>query len=121
MANFDALMKKNLKEVFSERDPGRRLAAIGEIYADNATLYEPDQVVVGPSAISATVTALLATLPPDFVFTALGSADGHHGIGKLNWKAGPPSGASAVTGTDVAHVEDGRIQTLHVFLDRPAA
>jgi hypothetical protein len=31
--------------------------------------------------------------------------------------AGPPNGASAVTGADIAHFKDGRIQALYVFLD----
>lgn len=119
MTNIDALLKKNLNEVFSERDPTRRLAAIGTVYGEGAVLYEPDEVVVGQAAICASVTALLASLPPDFVFTAVGSAAGHHGIGKLNWSAGPPGGKSFVTGTDVAHIDDGLIQTLHVFIDHP--
>jgi hypothetical protein len=33
------------------------------------------------------------------------------------WQSGPPNGPVAVTGTDVARFEGGRIQTLHVFLD----
>jgi hypothetical protein len=44
----------------------------------------------------------LASLPPNFVFTAIGAAVGHHGVGRLRWRSGPPNGPAAVTGTDVA-------------------
>jgi hypothetical protein len=52
------------------------------------------------------------------VFTALRPASGHHGVGRLQWGAGPAGGPFAVTGTDVVHVEGGLIRTLHVFLDQ---
>ena len=38
-------------------------------------------------------------------------------VGRLLWKAGPPNGPAVVSGMDVAHFEDGRIQQLYVFLD----
>jgi len=60
-------------------------------------------------------------LPPSFAFTAIGPAAGHHGVGRLRWQSGPSNGPAAVTGTDVAHFQGGLIQTLHVFLDPPAA
>lgn len=63
---------------------------------------------------------LLASLPPDFVFSAAGPVVGHHGVGRLNWRSGRPDSPAAVTGTDVAHVahiEGGRISSLYVFLN----
>ena len=94
-----------------------RGAAIRELYAHEAVLYEPDAIATGHAGIDQAVNALLSRLPPGFAFTATGPAVGHHGVGRLFWRAGPPDGPVMVTGTDVAHFEDGRIQTLHVFLD----
>lgn len=119
--DYDGLMQANLACVFGERDASRRISAIAQIYADDATLFEPQAWATGHSAISQAVAALLSSLPPDFVFTVMGPAVGHHGIGRLRWKSGPPNGPAAVTGTDVARVEGGRIQTLHVFLDPTSA
>ena len=116
-----ALMQANLVRVFGERDPARRLKAIAEIYADDAVLYEPHASATGHAAINQAVETLLSSLPPSFGFTAIGPAVGHHGLGRLRWQSGPPNGPVAVTGTDVAHIEDGRIQTLHVFLDPTGA
>jgi ketosteroid isomerase-like protein len=118
--DLDALMHANMVRVFGERNADRRRAALAELYAEDATLYDPETVATGREAISAAVDALLRGLPPDFVFTAAGPAVGHNGAGRLFWRAGPPGGPVAVTGTDVAFVEDGRIKRLYVFVD-PAA
>jgi len=121
MTDFDDLLRRNLERVFGEHDAGRRMKAIGELYAEDAVLYEPDAAVKGHAAISSAVTALLEHLPAGFVFTAMGAAVGHHGVGRLRWQAGPPGGPIAVTGTDVARIENSQIQTLHVFIDPNAA
>jgi 3-oxoacyl-(acyl-carrier-protein) synthase len=119
--NYDALMRANLAQVFGERDAIRRMTAIAGLYAEDATLYEPHAAATGHVAINQAVEALLSSLPATFVFSATGPAIGHHGVGQLHWRSGPPDGPAAVTGTDIARIEGGRIQTLHVFLDPAGA
>jgi hypothetical protein len=119
--NYDDLMRANLARVFGERDASRRMNAIAELYASDATLHEPHASATGPAAINQAVQTLMSSLPANFVFTAIGPAVGHHGVGRLRWQSGPPNGPVAVTGTDVARIEGGRIQILHVFLDPPGA
>jgi hypothetical protein len=119
--DYELLMQANLERVFGERDAGRRLVAIRELYGAGAVLYEPHASAAGHAAINGAVTTLLSKLPPSFAFTAIGPAAGHHGVGRLRWQSGPSNGPAAVTGTDVAHFQGGLIQTLHVFLDPPAA
>lgn len=119
--DYDAILQANLMRVFGERDPSRRIEAIRELYAEDAALHEPEQSAQGHAAISQAVTALLAHLPPEFAFSAIRPALGHNGVGRLQWRSGPPGGPAVVTGTDVAHIEDGRIRSLHVFLDQPGA
>ena len=114
--DYNRLMQANLMRVFNERDAGRRIVAIRELYADDAVLYEPDASAKGHAAISDAVTALLAHLPPSFLFNPAGPAIGHN-IGRLKWRSGPPDGPVAVTGMDVAHFEQGRIHSLYVFLE----
>ena len=113
----EPLLHENLVRVFGERNRERRQAAIAEIYAPDAVLYEPDVSAAGHQAINDAVETLLANVPPEFVFTAQGAAIGHHGIARLRWAAGPPNGPVAVTGTDIALVAAGRIQRLYVLLD----
>jgi predicted SnoaL-like aldol condensation-catalyzing enzyme len=117
--DYDAMMQANLTRVFGEPDVERRLAAIRELYADDAVLNEPHASVRGHLAICDAVTALLAGLPPEFAFTASGPAIGHHGIGRLRWRSGRRDHPAAVTGMDVAHFRNGRIHSLTVFLDPP--
>ena len=116
-ADFDALMQAHLARVFGERDAGRRLRALEEVYTEDATLFEPHAAATGHEAISGAVGALQASLPAGFVFTASGAAVGHNGVARLHWCAGSPDGPVAVTGTDVARVENGRIKALYVFVD----
>jgi hypothetical protein len=115
--DLDALMQANIARVFNERNSDRRRAALGELYTENATLCDPETVATGREAISRAVDNLLRILPPDFVFTATGRAVGHNGAARLFWRAGPRDGPAAITGTDVAHIEDGRIKLLYVFVD----
>jgi hypothetical protein len=119
--DYDGLMRANAARVFSERDPARRLAEIRKLYTGDAVLIEPAGVFKGEAAISDAVTELLSKLPPTFAFTPISVAVDHHGVGRLLWKAGPPNGPIAVTGLDIAHFNDGRIQALYVFLDPGAA
>jgi hypothetical protein len=79
VVDLDALMRANMERVFNERNVQRRLAALGELYADDAILYDPEAVVTGREAISMAVESLLGHFPPDFVFNAAGPAVGHHG------------------------------------------
>jgi SnoaL-like domain len=120
--DYDRLMQANLKRVFGEGNASQRSKAIAELYADDATLYEPpDASAIGHTAINEAVEALLKNLPSNFVFTSIGPAVGHHGMGRLRWQSGPPNGPVAVTGTDVARIEGGKIKSLHVFLDPTGA
>lgn len=119
--DYETIMQANLDLVFGERDPSRRMEAIRRLYSERAELHEPHRSAQGHEAICQAVTELLASLPPDFSFTPIRPALGHNGVGRLQWRAGPPGGPAAVTGTDIAHIEAGVIQSLHVFLDQPEA
>jgi hypothetical protein len=116
--DYATIMQANLDLVFGERDPARRISAIRMIYDEDAEFHEAQRSARGHDAISQAVAEVLDHLPPDFVFTAIRPASGHNGVGRLQWRVGPPGGPVAVTGTDVAHVEGSLIRTLHVFLDQ---
>jgi hypothetical protein len=115
--DYDARLQANLARVFNEHDAERRMIAIGDLYAADAILFEPDGVATGHAAINAAVTALLSSLPPGLAFTATGPALGHHDLGRLRWTSGPPGGLPVVSGMDIARFEAGLIQTIHVFIE----
>ncbi|WP_404336740.1 nuclear transport factor 2 family protein [Sphingomonas sp. MMS12-HWE2-04] len=115
--DYDALLHANLNRVFGERDASKRDAAIAELYVAEPVMYEPDKVIEGRAAISKVAGALLEQFGPAFAFTPEGKAVGHHGLATLRWHAGPAGGPVAVTGADVAQIEDGRIARLWVLLN----
>ena len=117
--DVDHLLRANLERVFNQRDDAGRAAAIAELYVADPVMYEPDGIVEGRDAISATAGRLLVQFGPDFVFVPEGRAVGHHGLAVLRWHAGPKGGPVAVTGTDVAQIVDGRIHRLWVLLNPP--
>ncbi|AWB22276.1 nuclear transport factor 2 family protein [Methylobacterium currus] len=119
--DYDRLLRANLERVFNERDPGKRAAALDELFVAEPVMFEPTNVVAGRSAIAAVAGTLLAQFGPTFRFTPVGPAVGHHGLAWLPWQAGPEGGPVAVTGADVAEVVEGRIARLWVLLNPPAS
>lgn len=117
--DYDAIMRANLTRVFGERDAALRIKAVRELYAEDAVLYEPEHSAEGHAAIAQAVTELLERMPVDFAFHAIRPAVGHHDVGRLQWQGGIAGASPLVTGLDVAHVQGGLIQTLHVFIDQP--
>ena len=116
---IDELMTTNFQQVFGEPDAVSRLAVIEAIYAPTGTLASPDGEIAGYEAINAHVSGLYKQFP-GFVFKALGAVESHHGMGRLRWQYGLPGQPPAVTGMDIALVENGQIKSLHVFLDHKA-
>ena len=117
--DYDRLLRANLERVFNERDPDRRAAALAELFVDEPVMFEPDAVVASRAAISQVAGNLLERFGPTFRFVPAAPAVGHHGLAALRWTAGPEDGPVAVTGTDAARFDGGRISRLWVLLDPP--
>jgi hypothetical protein len=115
MSKISDLLHASLLRVFNERDNEARLAALGEIYADDVRFSDPEGVVTGRDAVNAKVRGLLDGAP-GFVFTVAGPAYEVQDLGTLAWNFGPEGAAPLVSGTDVVTVVDGRIATLHTYL-----
>lgn len=114
-----AVLQANLDRIFNERDPARRRGAIQDLYAADAVLHEQHAKFTGTAAIEGAITELLGSLPSDLVFALVAPPMQNHGLAKLLWRGHLPDGTTVVTGTDVAGVEDGRIRSIHVFVDPP--
>ncbi|MCR0983404.1 nuclear transport factor 2 family protein [Roseomonas populi] len=114
-----ALLRRNLHEVFGERDAARRRAAIAELYAEDLVFADPHGTQHGQAALDKAVERLHEELP-GFVFTETGPAQAVEGAGRLAWGFGPPGQPPRVTGLDVVLVREGRITSLFTFLDPTA-
>src|SRR5580692_1737798 len=74
MPEVPELLHSNLHEVFGERDPGRRWAAIGRTYTEDVTFTDPDGDFVGWQAVSDRAQELLNGAGPGGVFEEDGPA-----------------------------------------------
>ncbi|WP_395396929.1 nuclear transport factor 2 family protein [Novosphingobium sp. BL-8A] len=111
------LLVRNLREVFGENDPDRRLAALNELWTEDCALHVPPGVIRGREEIAAFAGQLRAA-HPDFVYTPIDEAQVQPDAGRLAWGSGPSGEPARYTGWDVAITKNGRIATLIVFLDK---
>jgi SnoaL-like protein len=111
----EELMRANLLEVFGERDPDRRRAAIARICAPDVEFADPEETVVGHAALDAKAQGILDQAP-GFVFAPDGPVRVVQDLGYLAWGFGPQGGPPVVRGADIALVRDGLITSLHTLL-----
>jgi hypothetical protein len=116
MTSVDEVLRRNLLEVFGERDGARRRGVIAELYAEDVVFQDPEGLVRGRDAIDAKVAALLDGAP-GLVFRLTGPVRVSGDLGVLTWAFGPEDGAPVVSGTDIALITDCRITRLHTLLD----
>jgi hypothetical protein len=114
------LMTRSLLDVFNQRDPEQRAAAIGEVYSPDIVFYEQEGTATGAAALHERVQQLLDGAP-GFVFTPVGHPVINHDLGRQPWTFGPPDGPPAVLGTDIARIAGDRIQALYVFVEPPSS
>jgi len=112
---IDRLMLANLLEVFGERDPERRRAAIARTYTEDVVFSDPDDLIVGRDAIDAKVQTLLDGAP-GFVFSPDGAVLENHDMGYLAWNFGPEGHDPVVRGIDICFVRDGLIARAYTLL-----
>ncbi len=117
---IETLLTRNLHDVFGERDPARRAAAIQALLSPDIVFSDPHGRQVGHQALEAAVTALQAKLP-GYVFTVISGPDVLQDSGRLAWAFGPPEDPRRITGMDVVVVRGERIAALYTFLDGRSA
>jgi hypothetical protein len=116
---IETLMKRNLHEVFGERDAKKRREAIVDLWTEDCVFIDHDGKVSGHDALDRAV-AVLHERMPGYVFNELGPVDLLCESGRLAWSYGRP-GHEPVKGVDVVLVRDGRIALLLTFLDEVPA
>ena len=109
------LLYSNLHEVFSERDPERRRAAIERTYTEDVTFIDPEREVVGRQALSDRAQKLLDDAPADFSLEEDGPRYVRPGTAALAWRLGPP-GSPVARGIDILTIRDGRVSVLRTLI-----
>ncbi len=106
------------REVFSERDPEKRRAAIERTYSEDVRFTDPDAEVVGWQAIDERAQKILDDAPANFVLEEDGLAYVGPDAAVQAWRFGPP-GSPAVRGVDILTVSDGLVSALRTLIGSP--
>ncbi len=109
------LLHSNLHEVFSERNPDRRWAAIGRTYTEDVTFTDSDGEFVGWQALTDQAQKLLDGLVAGYVFEEDGPAYADADTAALAWRFGPP-GKPIARGLDVLSIRDGRVSSVRTMI-----
>lgn len=121
MTDFDDLARRYIA-AFNEPDGTARRKLVADLFTPDATYTDPMADVAGHDGIDGVLGAARAQLA-GFEFRLLGPVDAHHDQARFRWAAGPAEvldgpGDAPVVGFDVLVTgDDGRITTVHGFLD----
>ena len=115
MPDAKELLHSNLHEVFAERDPERRRAAIERTYTEDVTFIDPAGAFVGRQALSDQAQKLLDGGLAGFVF----EEDGPRYVGTdtaaLARRFGSP-GSPVARGIDILTIRDGRVSVVRTLI-----
>jgi hypothetical protein len=90
MPDADELLSMN-REVFSERDPEKRRAAIERTYAEDVRFVDPEAEVVGRQALNDRAQRILDDAPKDFVLEEDGLGYVSADTAVQAWRFGRPA------------------------------
>jgi hypothetical protein len=105
---------------WNETDPASRRRLVDEVFAPDAAYTDPMAAVTGRDQIAAMIAAAQGQFA-GLEFRLAGPVDAHHDIARFTWHLGPRDAAPVVVGFDVAVIAEGRIETVHGFLDKVPA
>jgi hypothetical protein len=115
MPDANELLHSNLHEVFSERDPQRRWAAIERTYTEDVTFIDPEGEYVGQQALNDQAQKVLDGALAGRVL----EEDGPQYVGTdtaaLAWRAGPPDNP-VVRGIDILTIREGRVSVVRTLI-----
>ncbi len=116
MATPAELLHANLHEIFGERDPARRRAAIEKTYATDVTFRDPEGVHTGCNEVDKAAEGLLGRAPADLTFAESGPSYIGADAAALAWTFGPV-GHPVARGIDLLTIRDGRVAAITTLLE----
>lgn len=103
-------------------DPEALAEAVAAAWTADGSYTDPLAEAGGHDRIAAVIAGAHERFP-GFSFRLTGAVDGHHDIARFGWElVSGADGSAPVAGFDVITLdEDGRIRSVHGFLDRVPA
>ncbi|MFD1663660.1 nuclear transport factor 2 family protein [Streptomyces caeni] len=109
-------------EAWNAGDPEALAKAVAAAWTADGRYTDPLAEARGHEGIAAVIAGAHEQFP-GFSFRLTGAVDGHHDIARFGWElVNEADGSAPVAGFDVITLdEDGRIRSVHGFLDRVPA
>ncbi|MER6126849.1 nuclear transport factor 2 family protein [Streptomyces sp. NPDC001795] len=106
-------------EAWNAGDPQTLAKAVAAAWTADGSYTDPLADVSGHEQIAAVIAGAHEQFP-GFFFRLSGAVDGHHHIARFAWElVSEADGSAPVAGFDVIALDDdGRIRSVHGFLDR---
>ncbi|SKC23308.1 hypothetical protein SAMN05216168_5256 [Kosakonia radicincitans] len=98
-------------------DPQPRISSFGEVYTGDFYVADYADIATGYPQVVALI-ARVQREHPGFVFHPA-PVTWNHGLGRVTWSYGPQNDSGLVHGEDIFTVRDGRIASIHVFINQP--
>lgn len=106
--------------IWNETDSVARLPKLREIYQNNVSFFDPEMPVQGINNLNQRITALQRQ-NKNFKFSLV-KIDNSNNMVRYYWNYGPAQQPNLISGLDLIILENGKIRTLNVFIDKlPAA
>jgi hypothetical protein len=110
---------KQYLDVWNQKDPVARRAAIDELFTPDCSYTDPMAAVAGREGVDGFIAAVQA----QFVgvgFALVGSVDEHHDVARFTWHARAETGPGEplAIGFDVVVLEHRKIHRVIGFLDK---
>ena len=101
-------------EAYGESDVKRRLTLIDKVWDPDGELIDPPLDAAGHDAISALADALQQQFP-GHRFRRATAVDAHHGFARYGWELVASDGTVAVSGVDIAELDNTRLRRVVGF------
>lgn len=103
-------------EIWNDTDNVARRTRFEQVYARDFSVAEYAGIATGYAEVDRLLSRL-QTQHPGFHFTPA-PVNWNHGIGRVTWGFGPSGSPNAVRGEDIFTIENGKLASFHVFLEK---
>jgi SnoaL-like protein len=118
--SISTLLIRNLHDVFGEKDPARRRAAIDEIFTEDCVFYDPNKGVYRGRDEIDRIAGVIKATHPDFQYQPVAEPEESGDGGRVRWVSGRLGEPPAYAETDFIIARGGRIASVYLFFDKLA-
>ncbi len=103
-------------EIWNDNDASHWAAKFPQVYTADVLMADYGGAATGYAGIRPLIERVQAE-HAGFRFTP-GAVALNHGLGRITWSFGPKDHPDQIRGEDIFTIRDGRLASLHVFIDK---